>query len=255
MQLWPVWADDEYLVGFVKFMQARLYTWTNCRLLAGFNYIFCLLTAYFTLTMCQLSCDLFADDMKDVLCSSHVVTTLLFHFNFLLFFNYSSLTHYLYRKKASKLFQYPTFILLKFLLSLPNENSWILCKKNSVVDPNPHGFELILVGRTWIGIQEGKTPKKKRVKKFYFEVLNVIFWRLKASSVAWTPKNGGLGINFLIFTFKNMNIFKLVKFTILGFKSLDPDPLWPKMLNPDLDPHWNQCGSTTLKKKFVVVVT
>ncbi len=34
----------------------------------------------------------------------------------------------------------------------------------------------------------------------------------------------------------------------LWFGSLDPDPHGGKKLDPDLDPHWNHCGSETLEE-------
>jgi hypothetical protein len=35
---------------------------------------------------------------------------------------------------------------------------------------------------------------------------------------------------------------------------LDPVPLWPIMLDPDTDPHWNQCGSETLDVSFTFLL-
>ncbi len=44
---------------------------------------------------------------------------------------------------------------------------------------------------------------------------------------------------------KNTNFFQVSNFTIFSHQTLDPYLHWPKMLNPYLDPHWNQCESTT----------
>ncbi len=52
----------------------------------------------------------------------------------------------------------------------------------SDVDPDPYS--------DWIRIQEGKNDPQKIEKVNKFEVLDVLFWGLKASPVAWTSSWG-----------------------------------------------------------------
>ncbi len=77
---------------------------------------------------------------------------------------------------------------------------------------------------------------RKKVRKFHFEMLDVFFLGMKASSVAWTSFFGGLGIqvgksyHFLICDF--------LKFLII--KTLDPDP---NQINTDTK-HWERLVQT-----------
>jgi hypothetical protein len=63
----------------------------------------------------------------------------------------------------------------------------------------------------------------------------------------WRPRNKKIAI----FDHKKRNLFSYKSLQFSVIKTLDPepdpDPHWPKMLNPD--PHGNQCGSQTLDKK------
>ncbi len=108
------------------------------------------------------------------------------------------------------------------------------------MDPDSHGSELIWVAGS--GSRRAKlTYKYRESKKFScFEVLDVLFWGLNASSVA-CASFGGLGITKLQF-------FKFLVIKALD-SELDPDPQIGKMLDPD---PLNKCGSTTLVVEKVV---
>jgi hypothetical protein len=87
--------------------------------------------------------------------------------------------------------------------------------------------------------------KRKNAEISCFEALGDLFWR--AGSFYWRL-GLGLGINEFNFSFKNENFScKILHFFT---KTLDPDldPPWPKMP----DPHWNQCGSTTLNCTYIL---
>ncbi len=76
----------------------------------------------------------------------------------------------------------------------------------------------------WIPIDFDR--KKGRNFKFWSMVLDVLFWGLKASPIAWTSY-GGLRISKL-------------QYLIIKPLDLDRNPHWPKMLDPDPYPdhHW-----------------
>jgi hypothetical protein len=76
------------------------------------------------------------------------------------------------------------------------------------------GSVLILVG--WIrSVGKNDPPQKKKVTKVWFEVLDVLFWRLEVSRCSLDVLHGSLGINIKIFE-KNAWIFQLEIFTIFG---------------------------------------
>ncbi len=129
-----------------------------------------------------------------------------------------------------------------------------------------HGFALILnLDPFWeSGSVSGPrraeiTHKKEKFKKClecYWSVLLCYILIAGGFPCSMDVLREGSGIN--IIQFKNICTI-LKQFISFGYKSLDPDsdldPYWPKIHNPD--PHWNQCGSTTLvpiKHLFMVQI-
>ncbi len=83
---------------------------------------------------------------------------------------------------------------------------------------------------------------RKNLEILSFEVLDVVFWMLRAISYSLDILHGGLRINKLqLKKKKKFNYFSAVHFASsnLIIKTLDPepDPHWPKTLDPEL--HWN----------------
>jgi hypothetical protein len=78
----------------------------------------------------------------------------------------------------------PASALCSHLPSYGNTN--ILTTRVSDPDPDPHGSTLIWVAGS--GSRRAKMTHKNRKKYEFscFEVLDVLFWGLKASPVAWT---------------------------------------------------------------------
>ncbi len=84
--------------------------------------------------------------------------------------------------------------------------------KIRVVDPDPHGSALIWVAgsrsvfKMRIQIKEGKneiTQKNRRRKKYScVKLLDVLFWGLKASPIAWASFREALGTSKLQFLIK-----------------------------------------------------
>jgi hypothetical protein len=96
------------------------------------------------------------------------------------------------------------------------------------------------------GGQKWPTKIEKHQEISCFEVLNVLFWWQKASSVAWTVLNGGQGIAKLQILIKKLYIFSAVYFlAIFGHQDPESGSVFSlKMLNPDHtnpDPkHWRK---------------
>ncbi len=94
----------------------------------------------------------------------------------------------------------------------------IIKQPSSIVDPNPHSAWVL------VGYNDPKKVKKLRNILYWSAVCSLL--RAGGFSSSLTVLHGGIYCNF--------------------FKSLDPnqDPHRPEMLA--LDPHWRQCGLTTL---------
>jgi hypothetical protein len=98
------------------------------------------------------------------------------------------------------------------------------------LDPDPDAG-----GRKW------PTKKIKCWEMFRFQVLDVLFWGLKASPVTLTSFKEAWGQILRFFFNKNYYFFNCNFFLqFLVIKSLDH---WPKMLDLDPDWDWKQCGS------------
>ncbi len=99
-----------------------------------------------------------------------------------------------------------------------HEQVLYLSIKFSVVDPDPHWFRSAGSGSRRAKLN---LKKKKSEEISCFEVLDVLFWRRKASPVAWTLSWRPMDTYIVI--------FEIVKFYI----------------NAGSGPQWTQCGSTT----------
>ncbi len=130
---------------------------------------------------------------------------------------------------------------------------------SSVSDPDPHGFALTFVG--WIQIhilndtwgQNWPTKIEKTIK-----IRNLKCWmfslRAEGFSCSLDVFYQGLGASKLQFWITKILIFVSLNI-FYNFCSSKPwiwvpYPHWPIMLDPDTDPHWNQCGSEITGRKF-----
>ena len=121
-------------------------------------------------------------------------------------------------------------------------SAWI-CIGIGRLDPDPHEE-----CGSWSGSRQAKmTHKRRRKKSVWFWSAVCPFLRGEGLSCRLDVLHGGLGINVMHLLINKILIcFRLKMFKVWAIKTLDldPDPQWPKMLDPDL--HWNQCGPTTL---------
>ncbi len=92
--------------------------------------------------------------------------------------------------------------------------------------------------------------------KCYLSFLGALFnWDLIVypgtwRGIFWSPSFMEVFDRLLFFSLKIQFLrCKILNFLVIKTRHLDPNPHWPKMLDPD--PQGNQCGSTTLTWKFV----